>query len=459
MSCYKTERISTQNDNFIQSCAVSEGKSERRSLPVRFGRAFLTAALSVSVLMSCIPLAAFAANTGSTAAADSSTEEKVQESVQPTEVSPSPSPAASPAPASEKTPEEKSVDKAESSGIRTEDAEAAGEKSEEEATEAEAPEPIDGVARVIANFLRDEIGLRNSAISAVLYTIQNKCSFSPIASFDGGSSFGICQWNGTRLDNLKKYCEENVLDCNTVTAQLRFMKEELTNDYPELLESLLVSSNTEAGTVRAEKAFEKYCDMDRDTVSVKNPNSGEQMTAEAYFRVLSGEEERSDFMSVMTAEIITADFLRNEMGLNNAVTAGIMANIYDESGFRPDTLGDEGTAYGICQWGPFRRAALERFCGYHTYDVTTIGAQLAYLKIELESDYPKTLELLNKLEDSVEGTREAARLFCKNIEVPTNLSKQIKERQKVAELMYYPMLNGEEYERFPVDEIMKDDKK
>ena len=464
MNFHVREGKNAQGENLIQSSAVYCITQERKPLRSQLGRAFLAALISVSLLLSAIPSAALATGTDAPSPSPVKAAEKVQETHQPADAktasSPAPSPTLSPAPSPDKKGNAENVQKEEqeSSGIKIEDAEPAEEETAEDQEAEEIPaEPIDGVARVIANFMCNEMGLRNAATSAVLYAIQCKCNFSPTASYDGGTSFGICQWSGSRLQNLKQFCEDNSLDCNTVTAQLRFMREELVNVYPDLYESMAVSSNTDAGTMRAAKAFDKYCTMDQDGITVKNPNSGDNaLTAENYFAILSEEEGQENLMSLITAEIVAADFFRNEMGFNNAVTAGIMANIYDESGFRPDTLGDGGTAYGICQWGPFRRKALERFCRYNEYDVTTLGAQLLYLKVELESDYPKTLDLLMELEDNNVGTREAARLFCKNIEVPSNLSKQVKERQKLAEQMYFPMLNGEEYERIPVDEIMKD---
>lgn len=52
-----------------------------------------------------------------------------------------------------------------------------------------------------------------------------------------------------------------------------------------------------------------------------------------------------------------------EQGWSHAQAAGIVANLYHESKFRPEAVGDRGLAHGIAQWHPDRRNAIERVFG------------------------------------------------------------------------------------------------
>jgi len=59
------------------------------------------------------------------------------------------------------------------------------------------------------------------------------------------------------------------------------------------------------------------------------------------------------------------------LGWSPEQAAGVVANLHKESGFNPGAVGDGGAAYGIAQWHPDRRAAIERGTGR-----SLIGASL-----------------------------------------------------------------------------------
>lgn len=116
-------------------------------------------------------------------------------------------------------------------------------------------------------------------------------------------------------------------------------------------------------------------------------------------------------------------FLRKEMNLSVAAACGVLANIKYESGYRTDAVGDNGRSIGICQWFSLRNTRLMNFCANRKYDATTLAAQLWFMKYELETYYPKVLNVLYYAPDSAEGAYEAAFEFCYDYEGPANRDK------------------------------------
>ena len=78
-------------------------------------------------------------------------------------------------------------------------------------------------------------------------------------------------------------------------------------------------------------------------------------------------------------------------GLSREAVAGIMGNLYAESGFRTHIYGDKGTSAGIAQWHAGRLSNLKKFGGDKWTDLDT---QLNYLWNELNGPYAKTLQAL-----------------------------------------------------------------
>ncbi len=80
----------------------------------------------------------------------------------------------------------------------------------------------EGNAKAIWNFLKAK-GLSDEAAAAVLGNIQAECNFRLTAIGDNGTSFGLIQWHAGRWDRLKKYCEDNKLDPNSLQGQLEYL--------------------------------------------------------------------------------------------------------------------------------------------------------------------------------------------------------------------------------------------
>ena len=131
-------------------------------------------------------------------------------------------------------------------------------------------------------------------------------------------------------------------------------------------------------------------------------------------------------------------FLTQSMGLNTAAACGVLANVYHESGFRPDALGDNGTSYGICQWHAGRYTNLRSWCSSNGYDYKTLEGQLYFLNHELSSSYSKVLNKLRNASNSASGAYQAGSDWCTYFEVPANTAVRARERGNKAQTEYWP---------------------
>ena len=142
-------------------------------------------------------------------------------------------------------------------------------------------------------------------------------------------------------------------------------------------------------------------------------------------------------------------FLVNELGLPGAAAAGIMANLWTESHWNPNALGDNGTSYGLCQWHNERWERLKSFCDTSGYNWESNEGQLYYLKYELESStgYSAMLARMRTYPDAPEGAYQAAYDFCVTFERPKDSEAKGAQRGYNAQTIFYPMfLEGDESE-------------
>lgn len=118
-------------------------------------------------------------------------------------------------------------------------------------------------------------------------------------------------------------------------------------------------------------------------------------------------------------------------GLNVAAAVGISANIYHESSFRTDAVGDRGTSFGLCQWHNERGSKMKAYVGSNW--ATNMSGQLNFLWYELTTSYTYVLNPLKNVSNSLSGCREAASVFCKKFEVPANRDQVAVTRANTAE--------------------------
>lgn len=107
----------------------------------------------------------------------------------------------------------------------------------------------------VYSFCVNKIGINSAAACGVLANIRAESNFNPEALGDSGTSYGLCQWHGSRWDRLKSYCSNNDYDSSTIEGQMYYLKYELNNYYKEVLESLKKVSNDKSGAYDAGYVF------------------------------------------------------------------------------------------------------------------------------------------------------------------------------------------------------------
>lgn len=116
----------------------------------------------------------------------------------------------------------------------------------------------------ISEFLRAGLGINDAALAGVLANLQGESGFNPNKVGDGGAAYGICQWQGPRLDQMVKYCEENGLNPVSREGQLSFLVYDLINNYIYAYDQIRLCEDSENGALQATYNFCAYYEVPAD---------------------------------------------------------------------------------------------------------------------------------------------------------------------------------------------------
>ena len=157
------------------------------------------------------------------------------------------------------------------------------------------------------------------------------------------------------------------------------------------------------------------------------------------FDIIDG---RTIYLSITEDEFIEiAGILREGLGVHDAALAGIMGNLQGESGFDPHKVGDDGGAFGICQWRGARLDQMVQYCEEHDLNPVSRDGQLSFLIYDLVNNYVYAYDQIRLCEDSERGALEATYNFCAYYEVPSNPEEESVAREEWTKLLIYPKLN------------------
>jgi len=105
-------------------------------------------------------------------------------------------------------------------------------------------------------------------------------------------------------------------------------------------------------------------------------------------------------------------------GYTASHASGIAGNLFQESGYKTNALGDGGTSYGLAQWHNERWDRLKSFCEEKGLDSTSVEGQLIYLDWELKTTEKKArIELMK-----TDTPYESAYAFAKYFERPSKIN-------------------------------------
>ena len=105
---------------------------------------------------------------------------------------------------------------------------------------------------IIYNYLTSKYGYNKAAACGILANIRYESNF---ISDIGDYYYGLCQWGGSRKDNLYSFCQNNGLDATSIEGQLAYLDYELSNSYPSVKSYLLNIENSSSGAYSAADYF------------------------------------------------------------------------------------------------------------------------------------------------------------------------------------------------------------
>lgn len=120
------------------------------------------------------------------------------------------------------------------------------------------------------------------------------------------------------------------------------------------------------------------------------------------------------------------------LGYSKSNASGIAGNLYVESRFNPQAIGDNGTSFGLAQWHKSRWEKLRNWSRERGLNINSFETQLRYIDWELNNTEKKAKrELLKQT-----TPRDSAFAFAKYYERPQRISQ---ERMDKAEEIYYSL--------------------
>lgn len=122
-------------------------------------------------------------------------------------------------------------------------------------------------------------------------------------------------------------------------------------------------------------------------------------------------------------------------GVKANVAAGIVGNLYKESGLNPMAVGDKGTAFGVAQWRGDRLSNLKRYASSKGRSYTDLNTQLDFILDEQGEN--QVLSLMGN-----QSPEEAAKTFADKYERPNPKYADYSTRSSVAKQLGQMKLGG-----------------
>ncbi len=105
--------------------------------------------------------------------------------------------------------------------------------------------------KIIHEYLTEDMGLNDAAACGVLANMKAESGLRADIYNGSHTSYGLCQWSGSRLNNLKNYCNRNGYDWHSLNGQLHYLEYELQNNYGKVLNNLKSTKNSGQGAYNA----------------------------------------------------------------------------------------------------------------------------------------------------------------------------------------------------------------
>lgn len=152
----------------------------------------------------------------------------------------------------------------------------------------------------IFSYLTNQLGFNSAAACGIMANIEKESNFKSgtiIRDSNGLLSGGLCQWNGSRLNNLKNYCYKNKLNYLSIEGQLNYLEHELQKkQYSHIYKYLKNVSDTAKGAYDAAHYWCYYFEVpaNRSSKSVQRANAA----TKSYWPVYGGKDLEKPKLSV-----------------------------------------------------------------------------------------------------------------------------------------------------------------
>ena len=140
----------------------------------------------------------------------------------------------------------------------------------------------------VFSYLTKELGFNSAAACGIMANIEKESNFKSgtiIRDSNGLLSGGLCQWNGSRLTNLKNFCSKNGYNYLSVEGQMKFLEHELKSSrYSHVYKYLKNVKNSSGGAYDAAYYWCYYFEVpaNRATKAKQRGNSASGTYWKAY---------------------------------------------------------------------------------------------------------------------------------------------------------------------------------
>lgn len=203
-------------------------------------------------------------------------------------------------------------------------------------------------------------------------------------------------------------------------------------------------------------SYESGMKMTYATTNTKTQATSTTKGAVAKSTATAAESLEKDKINNVTGiknETIIYNFFHKEMGLNVAITCGILANLEYESLFNPAAFNPSDTggtsSFGICQWNSgkgagYRLSKFLNYCKVHRLNNKSLMVQLKYIRMELNTVPYYRFSKLKELPNTKEGALEAAKIWEKFFEGCSSVYYARREKRAINSYWpYYSVIDGE----------------
>ena len=178
----------------------------------------------------------------------------------------------------------------------------------------------------IFQYLTGTMGLNSAAACGVMANIERESGFRADIGHmetDGLMSFGICQWHGTRFDNLQSFASERGEDYTSLSTQLDYLYNELKTSYGRVLNNIKSVSNNAAGASSAATTWCLYYEVPANKAAESETRASRAVD---YFWPMYGTGSAASHFSDVCSESYYIDAVN--WASDKGITSGTGDNIF-----------------------------------------------------------------------------------------------------------------------------------